>query len=91
MRAGFEDIGPDEVEKVDEGVFAAEALDSQSEVLDGCSCCLPVNQIAISQCVLEKRSDCIDVILGHLSDVLEHECQTFQDSVLYIQLLHSVL
>ena len=74
MRAGFEDVRPDEVEKVDEGILAAETLDSQGEVLDSRCCGLPVDQIAISQRVLEKRSDCVDVVLGHFSDVLEHEC-----------------
>ena len=52
MWAGFEDVGPDEVEKVDEGVFAAEALNTKGKVLDCRCCCLSMNEIAISECVL---------------------------------------
>ncbi len=43
MGTSFEDVWPDEVEKMDEGVFATEALDSESEMLDGCCSGLPVN------------------------------------------------
>ena len=90
MGTGFEDVGPDEVEKVDEGVLTTETLDTEGEMLDGCGSCLPVDQISVSECVFEQGSHSVNVVLSHLSDVLEHECQTFQDSVLHVQFLHSI-
>lgn len=36
--------------------------------------------VPIGQSILERPNDRIDVILAHLSDVLEHEGQRFEDS-----------
>ena len=50
-----------------------------------------MHQVAISQSILEKWGHCIDVVFGHLPDVLKHESQTFQDTILHVQLLNPVL
>lgn len=77
MGTGFEDVRPYVVEQMDESVLTTETLNSQGYVLDGCCSSLSVDQISISEGVLKQRSNCVDVIFGHFSDVLEHEGHTF--------------
>lgn len=84
MGTSFKYIGPDIVEEVQESIFTAETLNSESQVLDSGSCSLPVNKIPISESILKQRGYCINVIFGHFSDIFEHEGQTFQHSVLNV-------
>lgn len=84
MRAGLEDIGPDIVEEVHQGIFTTEALNPQGQVFDGSCGCLSMNQISISEGILQQRSNSINVIFGHLPYVLKHECQALEHTVLNI-------
>jgi hypothetical protein len=90
MWACLENIGPNVVEQMNERIFTPEALNSQGEVLDGCCGSLPMDEIPISQGILQERCDGVDIVFGHLSDIFEHKGEAFQHTVLYIQLLDSV-
>ena len=45
----------------------------------------------VHQCILEQWSDCIDIVLSHLSDVLKEERKRLQNSILHVQLRDTVL
>mmetsp|Transcript_59885 Transcript_59885/g.165715 ORF Transcript_59885/g.165715 Transcript_59885/m.165715 type:complete len:203 (+) Transcript_59885:510-1118(+) len=60
-------------------------------MLDSPRCCLPVDKIPVHEGVLQDGRYRVDVILAHLTDVLKHETQALQDTVLDIQLWHPVL
>lgn len=76
---------------MDKCIFATETLHSQSQMLGGRSGSLPVDQVPVSESILKQRSHCVNVIFGHFSNVLKHEGQTLQDTILDVQLLDPVL
>lgn len=90
MRTVLKEIGPDVVQKMQQSILAPIPLNRKSQMLDGCCCCLSMNNVLVSQGILEQRSNCVDIILCHFPNVLEHEGQTLQDTILNIQFLHSV-
>ena len=90
MGRRLEHVGPDEVEKMNESVFASEAEDSQSHVFDGGAGGLPMDEITVHQRVFEQRDDGVDVILAHFSDVFEEEGERFENAVLDVQLGNSI-
>mmetsp|Transcript_24317 Transcript_24317/g.61665 ORF Transcript_24317/g.61665 Transcript_24317/m.61665 type:complete len:665 (+) Transcript_24317:276-2270(+) len=91
VRGGLEDVGPDVVHQVLQRVLAVQPLDAQSQVLDGPRRRLPVHEVAVHQRVFKDGGDCMDVVLAHLADVLEHEAQTLKHAILHVQLGHPVL
>mmetsp|Transcript_47908 Transcript_47908/g.101821 ORF Transcript_47908/g.101821 Transcript_47908/m.101821 type:complete len:232 (-) Transcript_47908:2403-3098(-) len=91
MGALLENVGPDVVEEVDQRILAAEAGDAEGQVLDGRASRLAVNRVAIHEGVLKEGGDSVDVVLAHLTDVLEHEAQRLEDAVLDVELRDAVL
>ena len=47
--------------------------------------------VPVHERVLQQRDDRVDVVLAHLADVLEHEAQGLEDSVLHIRVWDLVL
>mmetsp|Transcript_11071 Transcript_11071/g.44852 ORF Transcript_11071/g.44852 Transcript_11071/m.44852 type:complete len:373 (+) Transcript_11071:170-1288(+) len=88
---GLEDVGPDVVHEVDEGVLAAEAGDAEREVLDRRRGGLAVDEVTVHEGVLEERRHGVDVVLAHLADVLEEEGERLEDAVLDVELGNAVL
>merc|ERR1719347_81957 len=84
-------VWPDKVHKMNKSVLAAEAKDSERHVFDGGTGSLSVNQVSVHQGILEERCDRIDVVLPHLTDVLEEEGERLEDAVLNVELWHPVL
>mmetsp|Transcript_22144 Transcript_22144/g.59274 ORF Transcript_22144/g.59274 Transcript_22144/m.59274 type:complete len:407 (+) Transcript_22144:133-1353(+) len=91
VRRRLKDVRPHVVHQVLQRVLAAKALDAQRQVLDRPRGRLPVDQVPIHERVLEDGGDGVDVVLAHLADVLEHEAQALEDTVLHVQLRHAVL
>mmetsp|Transcript_25028 Transcript_25028/g.71298 ORF Transcript_25028/g.71298 Transcript_25028/m.71298 type:complete len:651 (-) Transcript_25028:1818-3770(-) len=91
VRRSLENVGPDVIHQVLQGILAVEALHAQRQVLDGPRGRLPVDQVSVHEGVLENRRHGVDVVLAHLADVLEHEAQTLEHAVLHIQLRHTIL
>ena len=51
---------------------------------------LPVNQVSVHQSVLQQWSDSVDVVFAHLSNILEQETKTLENTILYIEFRYSV-
>ena len=49
MGRGFEDVRPDEVHEVDEGVLAAKAKHTEGHVFDRCTGGLSVDQVSVKR------------------------------------------
>ena len=50
-----------------------------------------MDEIAIDKGILKERSDSINVILAHFTNVLEEEGERLEHAVLHVQLRRSVL
>lgn len=91
VRRGLEDIRPNQVEQMQQSVLVTKTGDADSEMLDDSSSRLSMNMIAIRQGVFEKSNDRVNVVFGHLADVLKDECECFQTTVPNVQLRCPVL
>ena len=49
-----------------------------------------MNQVSVHQSVLQHRSDSVDVVFAHLSNILEQETKTLENTILYIEFRYSV-
>ena len=49
-----------------------------------------MNQVSVHQSVLQQRSDSVDVVFAHLSNILEQETKTLENTILYIEFRYSV-
>mmetsp|Transcript_16350 Transcript_16350/g.54741 ORF Transcript_16350/g.54741 Transcript_16350/m.54741 type:complete len:351 (+) Transcript_16350:350-1402(+) len=74
-----------------QGILASKSVHTQGKVLYHSARSLPVHQVTIHKGVFKKWGNSIDIILAHLSDVLEKERQRFQNSVLDIELGQTIL
>lgn len=74
VRGCFEEVGPEEVEEVDHGVFAAEADDAEGDVFDDAGGGLAVDLVAVDEGVFEEGDDGVDVVFAHFGDVFELGC-----------------
>ena len=91
MRRSLVDVGPNQVEQVLKRFLVSVRRDSQSDVLDDRTGRLTMNSIPLSKSVLEEPSDGVDVVLGHLSDVLEDERESLEATVSNVEFGSSVL
>mmetsp|Transcript_146 Transcript_146/g.351 ORF Transcript_146/g.351 Transcript_146/m.351 type:complete len:636 (+) Transcript_146:233-2140(+) len=91
VRADLKNVGPHVVEQVRDGVFAAEASNTERNVRAHRRRGLPVHEVAVHQRVLQQRRDRIDVVLAHLPDVLKHERERLEHAVLHVELGRAVL
>ena len=91
MRRSLIDVGPDQVEQVLKGFLVSVRRDSQSDVLDDRTGRLTMNSVPLGKSVLEESGDGVDVVLGHLSDVLEDERESFEATVSDVEFGSSVL
>mmetsp|Transcript_13708 Transcript_13708/g.31624 ORF Transcript_13708/g.31624 Transcript_13708/m.31624 type:complete len:219 (-) Transcript_13708:2931-3587(-) len=90
VRRLFENVWPHEVEKMSQRIFATKSINTQSKVLDHCAGSLSVHQVTIHERIFQQGSHSIDIILAHLSDVLEKEGQCLENSVLDIELRQTI-
>ena len=74
-----------------QGLLAAMVSDTKYKMLDGRGSGLPVHQVSINQCVFQQAANGENVVLAHFSDVLEHEAETLEDTVLHVHLRHPIL
>ena len=91
VRRRLKYVGPSVIDQMRHGVFASKTSASQGEMLYRHRRSLAVYQISIHERVFEQRRDGVDVILSHLSNVLEQTRQRFQHAVLHVALGHAVL
>merc|ERR1711907_98095 len=50
-----------------------------------------MHQISICKGILKQSCDCVNIVLGHFTNVLEHETEGLQNTVLDIELRDSIL
>mmetsp|Transcript_45842 Transcript_45842/g.81937 ORF Transcript_45842/g.81937 Transcript_45842/m.81937 type:complete len:859 (-) Transcript_45842:1570-4146(-) len=91
MGRGFEDVWPDVVEQVPQRILTAERKGPQRHVFDSGAGGLPVDQVAVHEGILQQGADSIDVVLAHLTNVLEQEGHGLEDPILDVELGHTVL
>lgn len=91
MRRRLVDVGPDEVEEMLQRLLVSVRGDSESDVFDDRARGLTMNGVSLGESVLEESGDGVDIVLGHLSDILEDERERLQASVSDVQLGRSVL
>jgi hypothetical protein len=72
------------VEEMHQLLLTAEALNPQCKVLDSRRRCLPMHEIAISESVNKQRNHRIDVRERCRTDILEHEREGLEHTVLDI-------
>ena len=91
MWGRLEAIGPDEVHEVEHRVFAAEAGDTEREMLDDGARGLTVNEVTIGERVLEHRDDGVGVVRGLWADVFEDERERLQTTGTDVEFRRAVL
>jgi hypothetical protein len=69
-----------------EGLLVAVTRNPEGKVLDNGRRRLPVDGVALGEGVLEHANDSIEVVLGHLADVLEDEGERFEATVADVEL-----
>ncbi|RUP50239.1 hypothetical protein BC936DRAFT_139883 [Jimgerdemannia flammicorona] len=87
----LKDIRPDVIQQMQQRVLTSQPHNSQRRMLNDSTCSLPVHKIPIHKRVFEQRRDGIDIILAHLTDILEDERHRLEHAVLYVELWHAVL
>ncbi len=65
--SNLKDVGPDQVEQMDQCILVVEADDSKCQVLDSGAGRLTMDNVSVHQSILEKRCHGIDVVLAHFS------------------------
>lgn len=91
MRRRLENIGPHIIEEMGQRILATESEHTQTHVgYDGHGS-LSMDQITVHKRVLDERRDGVDVVLAHLANVLEHEAERLEHTVLNVELGHSIL
>mmetsp|Transcript_12568 Transcript_12568/g.18761 ORF Transcript_12568/g.18761 Transcript_12568/m.18761 type:complete len:241 (+) Transcript_12568:188-910(+) len=87
----LENVGPNIVQKMDQSIFASQSCHTKCEVLHTCAASLSMNCITIHQSIFEKWCHGIDVILAHLSNVLKHEAESLEHSILNVHFWNTIL
>ena len=65
--ANLKDVGPHEIQQVQQRILVAETDHTQRHVLDSGAGSLPMHNVAVHQRVLQQRRNSIDVVLAHFS------------------------
>mmetsp|Transcript_21899 Transcript_21899/g.37842 ORF Transcript_21899/g.37842 Transcript_21899/m.37842 type:complete len:241 (-) Transcript_21899:503-1225(-) len=91
VRALFEQVGPHEVQQVEQRILTAQTDRAEGDVLHRGTRCLAMHHVSVHQRVLQQRRDGVDIVLAHFADVFEHETQGLQHTVLHVQVGNPVL
>ena len=75
---------------MDESILAPKTGHAERQVLDGRTRRLTVNRVPVYQSVLKHWCYGVDVILAHVTNVLEHEAQGLQHTILDVELRDTV-
>lgn len=87
----FEDVRPYKIEEMNKRIFASQIGHTERKMSDSRGSSLSMDRISVRECIFQKSNDWLDVVLCHLSNILEHKGERFQDTILNIQFLHPVL
>lgn len=91
MGRRLEAVWPDEVHEVKHRVLASGTGHAKREMLDNRARRLPIDEVPIGECVLQRRHDRVSVVRGLRTDVLEHEGKRLQATGSDVQLSRAVL
>mmetsp|Transcript_29025 Transcript_29025/g.67289 ORF Transcript_29025/g.67289 Transcript_29025/m.67289 type:complete len:780 (-) Transcript_29025:1289-3628(-) len=74
-----------------EGILTAKTEHAQCHMLDHTRRRLSMDEVAVHQGVLQQRGDSVNVVLAHLTNILEQKRQRLEHTVLHVELWDSVL